>query len=204
MDFDPGSHLIGLIEAGAISATQHLGEKVMSVNQNVAAQSGAPGAVAHFTGTIFAIVPLSLTMLALRFALAVPFWFSGLTKWDGFLNLSFGAKTLFAEEFKLHIFGSEIPYPAPELMATLSGIAEIAFPVMLVLGLGARYAALGLLGMTAIIQLTVPGRLGLSSPRHGPMSMALAIMTFGPGRIALDYSLGLDADRRGADENART
>ena len=104
----------------------------------------------------FGIIPLSLTMLALRFALAVPFWKSGLTKWDGFLNISFGAKQLFAEEFKLHIFGAEIPYPAPELVATLSAIAEVSFPVLLVLGLGARYAALGLLGMTAIIQLTVP------------------------------------------------
>src|SRR5579863_2742244 len=166
----------------------------MSVNQNVAAQSGAPGAVAHFTGTIFGIVPLSLTMLALRFALAVPFWFSGLTKWDGFLNLSFGAKTLFAEEFKLHIFGAEIPYPAPELMATLSGVAEVTFPVMLVLGFGARYAALGLLGMTAIIQLTVPD--GWANFHLPWAAMALAIMTFGPGKIALDYLLGLDGSRR--------
>ena len=167
----------------------------MSMNQNVAAQSGAPGAVARFTETIFGVIPSSVTMLALRFALAVPFWFSELTKWDGFLNLSFGAKTLFAEEFKLHILGKEIPYPAPELMATLSGIAEIAFPIMLVLGIGARYAALGLLGMTAIIQLTVPD--GWANFHLAWASMALAIITFGPGKIALDYLLRLDASSRG-------
>lgn len=167
----------------------------MSVSQNVAAQSGARGAVARLTKTIFGIVPLSLTMLALRFALATPFWFSGLTKWDGFLNLSFGAKTLFAEEFKLHIFGAEIPYPAPELMATLSGVAEIVLPALLVLGLGARYAALGLLGMTAIIQLTIPD--GWANFHLAWASMALAIMTFGPGKIALDYLLGLDAPSSG-------
>jgi putative oxidoreductase len=167
----------------------------MSMNQNVAAQSGAPGADARFTETVFGVVPLSLTMLALRFALAVPFWFSGLTKWDGFLNLSFGAKTLFTEEFKLHIFGNEIPYPAPVLMATLSGVAEIVFPVMLVLGIGARYAALGLLGMTAIIQLTVPD--GWANFHLAWASMALAIITFGPGKIALDYLLRLDASSRG-------
>ncbi|WP_158815477.1 DoxX family protein [Methylocapsa sp. S129] len=167
----------------------------MSINQNVAAQSGAPGAVARFTEAIFGIIPLSLTMLALRFALAVPFWFSGLTKWDGFLNLSFGAKTLFAEEFKLHIFGAELPYPAPELMATLSGVAEVTFPVMLVFGLGARYAAFGLLAMTAIIQLTVPD--GWANFHLPWAAMALAIMTFGPGKIALDYILGLDASSRG-------
>jgi putative oxidoreductase len=166
----------------------------MAVSHNIAARSGAPNLIAQFTEAAFGAIPASLTMLALRFALAVPFWFSGLTKWDGFLTLSFGAKTLFAEEFKLHIFGAEIPFPAPEVMATLSSVAEVTFPVMLVLGLGARYAALGLLGMTAIIQLTVPD--GWANFHLAWAAMALAIMTFGPGKIALDYALGLDRSRR--------
>jgi putative oxidoreductase len=169
---------------------------MVSVNQNVAAASGAPGAVARFTQTVFGIVPPSLTMLALRLALAVPFWRSGLTKWDGFLNVSFGAKQLFAEEFKLHVFGAEIAYPAPELVATLSAIGEVSFPVLLVLGLGARYAALALLGMTAIIQLTVPD--GWANFHLPWAAMALAIITFGPGRIALDYVLGFDRPPRSA------
>ena len=167
----------------------------MTMNQDIAAPSGPLSAIARFTEPVFGRVPLSLTMLALRVALAAPFWFSGLTKWDGFLNLSFGAKTLFAEEFKLHIFGSEIPYPAPELMATLSGVAEVCLPVLLVLGLGARYAALGLLAMTAIIQLTVPD--GWANFHLPWAAMALAIMTFGPGKIALDYVFGLDRSKRG-------
>jgi len=166
----------------------------MTMSQNAAVQGGSPSAVARLTKAIFEIIPLSLTMLALRFALAVPFWRSGLTKWDGFLNLSFGAKQLFAEEFKLHIFGAEIRYPAPELMATLSGVAEVSFPVLLVLGLGARYAALGLLGMTAIIQLTVPD--GWANFHLPWAAMALAIMTFGPGKVALDYVLGFDRSSR--------
>jgi putative oxidoreductase len=166
----------------------------MAMNQTAASRGGATGVVARFTEALFGMVPLSLTMLALRVALAVPFWRSGLTKWDGFLNLSFGAKQLFAEEFKLHLFGAEIAYPAPELVATLSGIAEVAFPVLLVLGLGARYAALGLLAMTAIIQLTVPD--GWANFHLPWAAMALAIMTFGPGRIALDYLLRLDRSPR--------
>jgi len=79
-------------------------------------------------------------------------------------------------------------------MAALSGVAEIAFPIMLVLGLGARYAALGLLAMTAIIQLTVPD--GWANFHLLWAAMALAIMTFGPGPIALDYVLGLDSSSR--------
>ena len=73
-------------------------------------------------------------------------------------------------------------------------MAEVTFPIMLVLGLGARYAALGLLGMTAIIQLTVPD--GWANFHLPWAAMALAIMTFGPGKIALDYVLGLDRSRR--------
>ena len=167
----------------------------MTMSRNAAARGRSPSVIARFTEAVFGIVPLSLTMLALRFALAVPFWRSGLTKWDGFLNISFGAKELFAEEFKLHIFGAEIPYPAPELVATLSAVAEVSLPVLLVLGFGARYAALGLLGMTAIIQLTVPD--GWANFHLPWAAMALAIMTFGPGKIALDYVLALDRSSRG-------
>jgi putative oxidoreductase len=97
--------------------------------------------------------------------------------------LSFGAKALFTDEFKLHLLGAEYPYPAPELMAYVSAIGEVALPVLLVLGLGTRYAALGLLGMTAIIQLTVPdGWMNFHLPWA---AMELAILTFGLGRIAL-------------------
>jgi putative oxidoreductase len=161
----------------------------MNMDQ-AAALRRSPHALAVFTQSIFGFIPMSLTMLALRFALAVPFWRSGMTKWDGFLTLSFGAKALFSDEYKLHIFGSEIPYPAPELMATLSAMAETCLPVLLVLGLGTRYAALGLLVMTGIIQLTIPD--GWANFHLPWAAMALAIATFGPGRIALDYVLGVD------------
>lgn len=126
----------------------------------------------------------SLALLALRFALAVPFFRSGLTKWDGFLSLAPTTTFLFEEQFKLHIFGSEYPFPYPELMALLSATGEILLPVLLVFGLATRFAALGVLGMAAIIQLTYPEHW----PNEGLpwAAMALAIMAFGPGRIALD------------------
>jgi putative oxidoreductase len=174
----------------------------MTMIQPLAAQKEGEraGALASFTQALFRFVPISLTMLALRFALAVPFWRSGMTKWDGFLTLSFGAKALFAEEYKLHIFGAEIPYPAPEMMATLSALGETCLPVLLVLGFGARYAALGILAMTAIIQLTVPE--GWANFHLAWAAMALAIITFGPGRIALDYLFGLDGSRPAAASRA--
>jgi putative oxidoreductase len=131
-----------------------------------------------------AAIPQSLPLLALRFALAVPFFKSGLTKWDGFFQLSGGAVYLFTEEFRLHIFGAEIPYPFPLTMATLSGTFEIVLPILLVLGLATRFAALGILCMTAIIQLTVPH--GWANFHLPWAAMALTLLTLGGGKIALD------------------
>ena len=99
--------------------------------------------IARLTAALFGWLPMSLAMLALRFALAVPFWKSGMTKWDGFLTLSFGAQQLFVDEFKLHLFGGEYAFPFPETMATLSALGETILPVLLVFGFATRYAALG-------------------------------------------------------------
>ncbi len=127
----------------------------------------------------------SLASLALRFALAVPFYRSGLTKWDGFLSLAPTTSYLFENQFKLHFFGAEYPFPYPDVMALMSATGEILFPILLVFGLATRFAALGTLGMTAIIFLTYP--------EHWPSeglpwaAMSLAIIAFGPGRVALDH-----------------
>lgn len=137
---------------------------------------------------LFAAIPRALPLLALRVALAIPFYNSGLTKWDGFLNLSDGARFLFEEEFRLHLFGSQFAYPFPIAMATAAGLAEIILPVLLVLGLGTRFAALGLLVMTGIIQLTVPE--GWANFHLPWAAMALALVVFGGGRLGLDGLLG--------------
>ncbi|MCP1198086.1 DoxX family protein [Notoacmeibacter sp. MSK16QG-6] len=127
-------------------------------------------------------------LLALRFALAVPFFKSGLTKWDGFGRLSDTTTLLFTHEFRLHIFGASLPYPFPTLMAWMSGVFEILLPVLLVLGLMTRFSALGLLVMTAIIQLTVPSAW---ANFHLPWAaMALALVVYGAGPIGIDRIFG--------------
>ncbi len=126
----------------------------------------------------------SLVQLVLRFALATPFWKSGILKWDGFLRLNDTAVTLFTDEFMLHLPGGPYPFPAPAVMAFLSGCAEITFPILLVLGFATRFAALGLLFMTLVVELTVPD----GWPIHITWAaMALAIMAWGPGRVSLDF-----------------
>ena len=131
-----------------------------------------------------AIALPSLVQLVMRVALAVPFWKSGILKWDGFLKLSDVAVTLFTDEFMIHLPGGPYHYPAPTVMAFLSGCGEITFPVLLVLGLATRFAALGLLFMTVIVELTVPD----GWPVHITWAaMALGIMAWGPGRVSLDH-----------------
>jgi putative oxidoreductase len=158
-----------------------------SISQQAYA-GGTLASVARFVDRVERIVQAvalpSLVQLVLRFALAVPFWKSGILKWDGFLRLSDTAVTLFTDEFMLHLPGGPYPYPAPTVMAFLSGCAEITFPILLAFGLATRFAALGLLFMTLIVELTVPD----GWPVHLTWAaMALAIITWGPGRVSLDY-----------------
>jgi putative oxidoreductase len=128
-------------------------------------------------------VPDSLVSLALRFGLAVPFFKSGITKWTGFGQLSDSAILLFEEEFKFHIFGKIYDYPFPKFMAYGAGVAEILLPIMLALGLFGRFAAFGLLIMTAVIQLTIPDGWSIHLTWA---AMALAILVLGSGRLSAD------------------
>ena len=123
----------------------------------------------------------------LRIALAVPFFRSGLTKWDGFLSLSPAAVFLFENQFKLHIFGGAYDFPVPMAAALLESVAEIVLPVLLVVGLATRFSALGLLVMTAVIQLVVPE--GWANFHLPWAAMAIAIVALGPGVLSLDHLL---------------
>ena len=158
-----------------------------------------------FNGLTAALGNTSLVSLVARLGLAVPFWRSGANKWDvfasldldpnpfattladsGFFALSPITTLLFENEFKLHLFGATFDYPFPALMGLMSGIGEVVFSVLLVLGLFTRFSALALLGMTVVIQLTVP----TGWPTHLMWAaMALAILHVGPGKAALDHVL---------------
>jgi putative oxidoreductase len=144
------------------------------------------GAVDRAIEVIRAIARPSFVQLVLRIALAVPFWRSGILKWSGFLQLNDTAVLLFSDEFKLHLPGGPYSFPAPEVMAFMSGSVEILAPIFLVLGLATRFAALALLVMTCIVELTVPD----GWPVHITWAaMALGIMAWGPGRLSVDYGI---------------
>lgn len=127
---------------------------------------------------LIGLFPASLALLVMRVALAVPFWRSGVLKWESFpFEISPIAVLLFQEEFQ---------FPLPELSAHLAGFAEIVLPVLLVLGLFTRYAALGLAVMTVVIQFTV----WEGWPTHLTwFALALGLMRFGGGSLAIDRLL---------------
>jgi putative oxidoreductase len=155
--------------------------ELQSQQSNMAgAERGVRAVIAWLAWAACAVAPP-----VLRVALAVPFFRSGLTRWDGFLSLSPSTTYLFDEEFKLHIFGGIYALPAPVVMAHVTALAEITLPVLLVLGLATRFAALGLLIMTGVIELIFPDAWATF---HLPWAaMAIAIIALGPGVLSLDH-----------------
>ncbi|MEK9280841.1 MULTISPECIES: DoxX family protein [unclassified Bradyrhizobium] len=155
----------------------------MTVHVNIATLESATRVLADWLARVARV----LAPPVLRIALAVPFFKSGLTKWDGFLSLSPAAEFLFEDEFKLHIFGQAYDFPLPTVVAYLDGIAEIVLPILLVVGLATRFSALGILVMTGVIQLVVPeGWANFHLPWAG---LAVAIIALGPGTLSVDHLL---------------
>lgn len=127
-------------------------------------------------------LPHDVVALAARIFPAVVFWQSARTKVDG-LTIKDSTYFLFEQVYAL-------PLIPPAIAAQLATVAEHLLPVLLVLGLFARFSALGLLGMTAVIQIFVFPEAWVT---HGLWATALlVVLAKGPGRVSLDHLLGLD------------
>jgi putative oxidoreductase len=145
-------------------------------------ETGVLGALAAMQKIALAVAPI-----ALRLALATPFFRSGMTRWDGWFSLSSTTTYLFEQEFKLHLFGQQVGFPWPDAVAHLVAVMEIGLPVLLVLGLGTRFVALALLIMTGVIELVVPDG-GVNFHIHWAAE-AIAIVALGAGPLSLDRML---------------
>lgn len=119
-------------------------------------------------------VPYTLLAIPLRLALATVFWNSAvahLANWQTTLYL-------FGDEYK-------VPLLPPDLAATMAVSIEVSTPVLLVLGLLTRPAALVLLGMTTVIEVFVYPQ---AWPTHIQWAaMMLVLLCRGPGKLSLDY-----------------
>ena len=120
----------------------------------------------------------AILRLALRTVFpAAIFWLSGETKVDGF-HLKDSAVALFREEYAL-------PLIDPTIAATMAAFAEHFFPVLLIIGFASRFAALALLGMTAVIEIFVYPD---AWPLHGVWTTCfLVVIARGPGAFSLDH-----------------
>lgn len=135
----------------------------------------------------FETIPDAPVALMLRIFPALVFWQSGRTKVDG-LSINDSTWFLFEHEYALPL----IPH---ELAAVAATVAEHLLPVMLILGLATRFSALGLLAMTAVIQVFVYPDAWMT---HGLWAAPLlALVARGPGKWSLDHLLGLDRAGRG-------
>lgn len=124
-------------------------------------------------------IPYSLLAFAARLFPAAVFWQSGQTKLEGW-RVSDTAATLFREEYRL-------PLIDPVLAAHLAALGEHLLPLLLAIGLASRFAALGLIGMTLVIQIFVYPD---AWPTHGTwIACLLLVAARGPGKLSLDHRL---------------
>ncbi|SIS75791.1 DoxX family protein [Neptunomonas antarctica] len=152
-----------------------------------------------------------LALLLLRFTVAKVFLDSGLSKWNGFLDFNVGKYDLFMYEFfcpdpvregalqlcnpeTLDYVEGSFVVRMIELLAVFAGIAEVLLPILLIIGLFSRFAALGLMGMVLFIQLAVfPTWDHWINPASWWAVTLLVLIARGPGILSIDRLLGMDA-----------
>ncbi|MBK7501579.1 MAG: DoxX family protein [Polaromonas sp.] len=120
-----------------------------------------------------------LAALLARLYVAQVFFMSGLTKirdWETTVSL-------FTDEYK-------VPYLSPELAALLGTAGELVLPVLLVLGLLGRFAALGLFVVNAIAVISLSEIAPAALQQHITWGVLLALLAiYGCGKWALDHWL---------------
>jgi putative oxidoreductase len=141
-----------------------------------ASKSSPPTALVDRAIRLLDSVPYTFLALPLRVGAAAVFWNSSqakLANWDTTIEL-------FTDDYK-------VPLLPPEIAANLALSIELTTPVLLVLGLLTRAAALVLLGMTAVIEIFV---FPLAWPTHIQWAaMLLVLLCRGPGKLSLDHVL---------------
>lgn len=121
-------------------------------------------------------------MLAARLLMARVFFISGMLKISDWNNT-------------IDLFTNEFPVPLlPPLVAALCGtFFELVCPVLLTLGLGARFATLPLLAMTAVINFTYQDAI-----EHYYWATILGlILAYGAGPLSLDAVLARKYTKKG-------
>ena len=145
----------------------------MNVNDTPALRR-AVGLWSALAGALASLQPAAA--LAARLYVGQVFFLSGLTKlrdWETTV-------ALFTDEYK-------VPLLSPSLAAFAGTAGELVLPVLLVLGLGGRFAALGLFVVNAVAVISLAEIAPAALQQHvfwGSLLAALAI--YGPSRWSLE------------------
>lgn len=127
------------------------------------------------------LLPETLLLLVARFGVGTIFFLSGRAKVEGWFTITDGTFDLFATEYALPLIPSDIA-------AWAATISEHLFAALLFAGLFTRLGALGLLGMTAVIQIFVYPD---AWPTHLSWAgLLLPLVAKGGGVLSLDHVLG--------------
>jgi putative oxidoreductase len=120
-----------------------------------------------------------LFALAIRLHVARVFLLSGLTKIHDW-NITIA---LFENEYR-------VPVLSPAVAALLGTAAEIGLPILLIVGLGSRFAALALFAFNIVAVISYPDLSDAGLKDH-MLWGALLVVTFfyGPGKWSLDHLL---------------
>jgi putative oxidoreductase len=121
----------------------------------------------------------SLLLLGLRLYVARVFFMSGLTKiHDWSVTLA-----LFTDEY-------HVPLLPPPVAAALGTATELSMPILLVLGLGSRFAAGVLFIFNIVAVISYAALPDIAVKDHILWGTMLLVLTIcGPGKIALDQWL---------------
>ena len=124
----------------------------------------------HLTAALDALQPLAA--LLARIYIAQVFFLSGLTKlrdWETTI-------ALFTDEYK-------VPLLSPAVAAAAGTTGELVLPILLVLGLGSRFSALGLFVVNAVAVISLAEIAPAALQQHvfwGSLLAGLAIYGLGP------------------------
>jgi putative oxidoreductase len=131
----------------------------------------------RFVAVLEALQPLA--QLGARFYVAQAFFLSGLTKirdWETTL-------ALFNDEYK-------VPLLSPTVAAFAGTAGELVLPVLLLLGLAGRFAALGLSVMNVVAVISLAEIAPAALQQHQLWgSLLIGLTLWGPGKWSLDRVL---------------
>lgn len=148
------------------------------------------------------LVPYALVALALRLLMAKVFFFDGQTRIIGSLLsfdlYNFNLSMILPMQVKAETFNAFLTaYPPlmvpPAIAAYALTYAEFILPVLLVIGFATRFAALGLLIVTAMQFYLMPA--GLWTAQVYWAGILLVLLSRGAGQLSIDHIIRLIARR---------